>query len=404
VPLIGFLPFFVLLLALYADVRLPKLPATLLPVFLGVVMSWLTGYATLDHLTSSVDHLGWHPTRLTFTAFQSVREVLPYIAVTVPVAFTVSVGTIQCQQLAASVGDEYSLRASMLGDGIATIIAALCGSPYGMTVFIGHSAFKGMGAQIGYNLLGAAAMVIVAFTGLTSVLLAAIPVQALNPILLFVGLAVCTDALRETPERHWAAFLLSLVPAFCNWACQQAQSFGRVICAHQPGGCAVDVDAGGAWTLDPTGSLRGLYALGQGYLLTSIYLAGMLVFCIDREFTSAGIYALVAAASASCGLIHSETVFLPWTKLPMPSGPVVESQWDRHWDFVGTYVLCGAVFFACAALQRLGKLPRGDQHSSPEASLREASSSFVQGSSSSSLVQRPAAALSVEAVTPVSKG
>ena len=92
---------------------------------------------------------------------------------------------------------------------------------------------------------------------------AVFPTQAHNPILLFIGLAICSDALEVTPARHWPALMLSLVPCFCNWATTQAINFASGICQTVGTVCAVSPSNISAWTLDPTGDLRGLYALGQ---------------------------------------------------------------------------------------------------------------------------------------------
>ncbi len=72
----------------------------------------------------------------------------PYITVIIPVSLTVSVSTIQCVVLSANIGDQYDMKWSMFGDGSATILGALFGSVFGMTVFIGHPAFKQMGAKV----------------------------------------------------------------------------------------------------------------------------------------------------------------------------------------------------------------------------------------------------------------
>merc|ERR1719173_308924 len=118
----------------------------------------------------------------------------------------------------------------MFGDGLGTVIASLFGSPWGMTVFIGHSAFKAMGANIGYNLLCAAGFLVVCSSGLAAMFLAVFPSQVLNPIILFVGLCVCIDALEITPSRHWAALLVALVPGFCIWAREAASSLAAAVC------------------------------------------------------------------------------------------------------------------------------------------------------------------------------
>lgn len=319
---------------------------------------WISGFSKPDAVQKATENLGWHPCVLVLDMYQNFDKVAPYIGVIIPVALTVSVGTIQCRQLAANAGDEYNLRFSMLGDGMATVLAALCGSPYGMTVFIGHSAFKAMGAKIGYSILCAIAILVVAFSGVTALIGAVFPDQALNPILLFVGLAICTDALSVTPAHHWPAFMLSLVPCFCNWCSEQAEALVRVACSY-PGSHCVPIPDAGIWTLDPSGSLRGLYALSQGYLLTSILLTSMLVFVIDREFMIASGWALVTALCASCGLIHSETLFLPWVGPAKPSGPYIADQLDLHWSFAGAYFMLWVIFATCAMLQWKGYIPKG---------------------------------------------
>lgn len=364
-PMVGIVPFFMILMALYANVKLPYLPAMFPPVIVGTIIAWILrqpGVTSVQEATDSVDSLGWHPAQLSFGAFESFSTVSTYIPVILPVALTVSVGTIQCREVAAKVGDEYNLRWSMLGDGIATIIAALFGSPFGMTVFIGHPGFKTMGAKVGYNFLCGGAFVLVCFSGLAGLFKALFPPQALNPILLFVGLAICCDALEVTPARHWPALMLSFVPCFCNWAVTQATNFAQGICSAKGSHCSVSPSGPGAWTLDSTGALRGLYALGQGYLLTSIYLTSMLIFVIDRKFAIAALWAFVAALSAAVGLIHSETLFLPWEGPSTPStadGPFDDNQYDLHWHFVGAYMGLVVLFGISAALQQAGHVPKG---------------------------------------------
>ena len=156
---------------------------------------------------------------------------------------------------------------------------------------------QAMGAKIGYNLLCGASFLLVCLSGMAPLFKAVFPTQALNPILLFIGLAICSDALEVTPPRHWPALMLSLVPCFCNWATTQAINFAAGICSKQQpeARCVVNPSSPGAWTLDPTGDLRGLYALGQGYLLTSIYLTAMLIYCVDRNFVRAAVWASMAA-------------------------------------------------------------------------------------------------------------
>ena len=78
-----------------------------------------------------------------------------------PVALTVAVGTIQCVMFADEVGDKFGIRASMVGDGLATTISSACGGIFGMTVYLGYPQFKKMGARVSYNLVTAAFFLVV---------------------------------------------------------------------------------------------------------------------------------------------------------------------------------------------------------------------------------------------------
>merc|ERR1719401_626961 len=130
-------------------------------------------------------HMGWYPAVPDIEPFKDSDKVIEYLGIAIPVALTVAVSTIQVRQMAENAGDNYNLRWSMFGDGLGTVIASLFGSPWGMTVFIGHSAFKAMGAKVGYNILCAIGFLLVCSSGLAAMFLAIFPSQVLNPIILF---------------------------------------------------------------------------------------------------------------------------------------------------------------------------------------------------------------------------
>merc|ERR1719401_1902894 len=289
-------------------------------------------------------HMGWYPAVPDIEPFKDSDKVIEYLGITIPVALTVAIGTIQVRQMAENAGDNYNLRWSMLGDGLGTVIASLFGSPWGMTVFIGHGAFKAMGAQIGYTVLCGVAFVVVCFSGFSVMFLALFPSQVLNVIILFVGLCVCVEALEITPTRHWPALLVAFVPGLCNWACSSAAALAAAVCgegfvtkagAILKASCAVDPHGGHAWDLTP--ELRGLKAFGDGYLLISIVWATLLVCILDRKFAQATVWALIGALASSCGLMHADSVFSPW------NGPTGAAS-DMHWEFVAGYFISALAF------------------------------------------------------------
>ena len=58
---------------------------------------------------------------------------------------------------AAAGGDTYSVEETLVVDSVATIVGTLVGCPFPGAVFIGHPAYKKMGARCGYLALNSSA-------------------------------------------------------------------------------------------------------------------------------------------------------------------------------------------------------------------------------------------------------
>src|SRR5262249_60317905 len=76
----------------------------------------------------------------------------PFVGVAVPFAVATVVGGIDNAESANAAGDEYRTRDVLLTEALATIIAGTCGGVVQNTPYIGHPAYKGMGARAGYTL------------------------------------------------------------------------------------------------------------------------------------------------------------------------------------------------------------------------------------------------------------
>src|SRR5260370_39030481 len=113
---------------------------------------------------------------------------------------------------AAAAGDDYSLRQILLADGPGAIVGALLGSPFPPAVYIGHPRWKAVGGRIGYSLATGVVIGIVCFLGLTALLLAVIPLVAILPILLYIGLVIGAQAFQASPPRHAPAIVLAILP------------------------------------------------------------------------------------------------------------------------------------------------------------------------------------------------
>lgn len=210
-----------------------------------------------------------------------------------------------------------------------------------------------MGAKVGYNILTAFFSLAVCLTGLCALLLQVIPIQALNPILIFVGLVVCADTLQVSPRRHYTVFIFGLAPALCNWCCTQAETLARLVTckvlddlhdSHSSGDTCESTNVHfpdftdyKIWSQDD--SMYGLYLLGSNYLLSSIILASMLYYSIDRKLLKAAAWSMVGAVCSIFGGIHA-------VKLGFLIG-----EDDMGWRFALGYSLCAALFLGVHQMQ-----------------------------------------------------
>ena len=80
------------------------------------------------------------------------REALGYLPIAIPMALATVVGGIDCTESAAAAGDDYPTGQIIAVEGFATIFGALFGGVIQSTPYIGHPAYKAMGARAAYTL------------------------------------------------------------------------------------------------------------------------------------------------------------------------------------------------------------------------------------------------------------
>src|SRR6202040_3824965 len=176
---------------------------------------------------------------------------------------------------AAAAGDDYSLRQILLADGVGAIVGALLGSPFPPAVYIGHPGWKAVGGRVGYSLATGIVIALVCFLGLTALLLAVVPLVAILPILLYIGLVIGAQAFESTPARHAPAGVLAMLPNIASWA--QNQIDGALSAA------GTSADAVGMDKLAGHGVIyHGLQLFGGGGTLTGLMLGATAAYIIDR--------------------------------------------------------------------------------------------------------------------------
>jgi AGZA family xanthine/uracil permease-like MFS transporter len=203
----------------------------------------------------------------------------------------------------------------LTADGIVSLIGCLMGNPFINAVYIGHPGWKAMGGRIGYSAATGVMVVVLSWLGIISVLLALVPVVAISPILLYIGMLIGAQAFQTTPIKHAPAIVLALTPHLAAWAKLQIDTMlaSTITAAQAVGGLAADkVDAvklAAIAALPQQGVLyHGLEVMGGGSILAGLILGAIGVFVIERDFTKASAFALAGAAMTYFGFMHGEAV------------------------------------------------------------------------------------------------
>ena len=292
----------ILVLALYASrQRLPwGLPGGLAAVLVGTALAWLLrilGWPVFDLQPASYA-LGLHLPGLVYSDLLAALnrvEGWSYLSVVVPLSLFNVLGSLQNLESAEAAGDRYETRSTLVVDGLGTMLAALCGSPFPTTVYIGHPGWKAVGARAGYSTLNAVAIALLGLTGAVGLISHVVPLEALLGVLLWVGVTVMAQAFQSAPREHGLATAFGILPALAAWVLTLVDTTLR-----KAGSSLYEA----APLFGSELHVHGVIALSQGFLLSSIVLTAALVFMIERRFLLASGWLAAAAALSLVGLIH----------------------------------------------------------------------------------------------------
>jgi AGZA family xanthine/uracil permease-like MFS transporter len=172
-----------------------------------------------------------------------------------------------------------------------------------------------MGGRIGYSAATGIMVIVLAWFGIISVLLALVPVVAISPILLYIGMLIGAQAFQTTPVKHAPAIVLALTPHLAAWAKLQIDTMlGATMNAAQAvGGLAADkvgaVKTAAIASLPQQGVIyHGLEVMGGGSILAGLVLGAIGVFVIERDFVKASAFAFSGAVLTYFGFMHGEAV------------------------------------------------------------------------------------------------
>jgi adenine/guanine/hypoxanthine permease len=323
-PQIGLVCFAIILVSWFGGVKYPRgIPAGLVAIAVGMIIAWGSNLFGLGLGGLSVKGVGDAFASFGFSVpipavgyVFSGFEFLGVILVTaIPFGIYDLVEAMDNVESAEAAGDEYPTTRVLTADGIVSLIGCLMGNPFINAVYIGHPGWKAMGGRIGYSAATGVMVVLLSWFGIISVLLALVPVVAISPILLYIGMLIGAQAFQTTPVKHAPAIVLALTPHLAAWAKLQIDTMlGSTINAAQSvGGLAADkvdaVKSAAIASLPQQGVLyHGLEVMGGGSILAGLILGAIGVFVIERDFAKASAFALAGAVLTYFGFMHGEAV------------------------------------------------------------------------------------------------
>jgi len=377
-PLVAMLPLAVILITYFARTGFPfGMPGGMVAVGLGTLCAWVLPAVLPESfagpaMSGAAVVEAWNNRGLHLPTFagNEIWDVLSgdpqqwvgFLSVIVPMGLFNVVGSLQNIESAEAAGDRFSTQSSMAVNGLGTIAAALFGSCFPTTIYIGHPGWKALGARAGYSTLNGLVITAICLTGTVGVVSAVIPLEAGIAIVLWIGIIITAQAFQTTPHDHAPAVAVGLFPAIAAWGATV-----MVGSLAQSGGKTLQELLRLAPPAEVNGFLvHGLLVMERGYIFTCMILAAVSAFLIERKFFAAAWWSLAAAAFTALGLMHAYQVFGPAGKpgnfvdyLFVFSEGVASAHQFRAFDIAAGYVLFAATFAAFGWYRRARRTDAG---------------------------------------------
>lgn len=318
-PMIGMVCFIILMVGWLSHKRLPlNMPVGAFAILVGTIIAWATGYMDPANVTAAASNFGIPIPELTVGLFAvGFAQIAPFLPAAIPLGIYDFLESLNNLESAAVAGEKYPVAQSMCVPAVLTILASCIGSVFPTIIYIGHPGWKAAGARIGYSFLTGAAILLLAFTGLLEIVSAVIPLAALLPILVYIGMVIGQQAFETAAPRHFPAVILAFMPYIgsfivgkigsvidsVNAALAQAGSNISVAISEIPMDGVVTVSNA---ILSGNGvPYLGWDRLSGGDIIIAMLIASIVIYTIDRRYMRAAVYSLVGAVLSFFGIIHA---------------------------------------------------------------------------------------------------
>lgn len=300
-PIVALLPLGVILVQYFSRIRFPLgLPGGFVAVALGTAIAWAVGAMDAGAIGEAGSAAGFYPPApaLGALALLADERIWGYLSVILPMGLFNVVGSLQNIESAEAAGDSYPTAPSLAVNGIGSVVAGFFGSCFPTTIYIGHPGWKGLGARAGYSALNGVFFVVACLSGSIALINAVVPMEAGIAIVFWIGIVISAQAFQASPRRHAPAIAVGMFPALAGWGLLMVQSALRPY-----GGTLEKLIAERA-----IAGLEGMIAMSQGAIFTSMILATICVFIIDRRFLAAAAWAGAAAVLSFFGVLHAYAI------------------------------------------------------------------------------------------------
>ncbi len=344
-PIVGLTTLAVVLMTYFGRVKFRgRIPGGLVAVIIGTALAWATGIVDPAQ-RPGVDTIGlFLPSPHNPFAGISLAQLALYASVILPMGLFNVIGSLQNIESAEAAGDSYPTAPSLAVNGLGSVAAALFGSCFPTTIYIGHPGWKALGARTGYSVLNAVFFTLICLSGTLAWITWAVPVEAGMAIVMWIGIVMTAQAFQATPRRHAPAVVMGLLPGLGAWGAMMAKDGVRAAGGNLAAPLIAKFHALGT-------AIDGVFSLEQGFIFTAMILSAMTVALIERQFLRAALWSATAALLSLAGLMHSYAFI---------GTDTTGSLGTPAWPFVLAYALVAILFAAAKFLVEPEDAPTAD--------------------------------------------
>ncbi|MBD5148518.1 MAG: xanthine permease [Oscillibacter sp.] len=318
-PYIGLVCFVILMVGWLGHKRLPlNIPTGAFAILVGTILAWITGYMDPSGVAQVVENFNVPFPSLMFGLFtQGFAYIAPFLPAAIPLGIYDFLESMDNLESADAAGEHYPVALCMTIPAILTILSSFIGGVFPTIIYIGHPGWKAAGARVGYSILTGVVILALSFTGIMALATAVIPLVAMLPILMYIGMIIGTQAFSTAKPRHMPAVVLAFLPYIGSFLTSKiSSSINAVNDALAAAGSDLSVVLGGVTSGNTVGvafgtlsgngvPYEGWQRLSQGDIIIAMILSTIVYFIIDRHYTKAAVYCGIGAVLSFFGIIHS---------------------------------------------------------------------------------------------------